>query len=686
MYSITDVLRSNKKLKKKFIRSKSQCSTPLQSSTFNTNQNKLNNSKKSKIKKKLVNVFDDQFSSNIYKKSSCSQLSSSLSMGINDKYNQFEQSIQIAGSHGLSLSNKQISKKYTYALNSIGHDGKKNRKVVLNISKRHCIKKKKSSSKEKHSNWYQKVMDIIGVKENHSSNNLHNKEFKTDESLDYYCSKSVTPLKNVNNKPLEQQILRTSSSPKLNNKSFQPLEHIEDIKDIKNEVIIKSQSYMLYDDSSNSYCNSLYDTCYEVDENKVIESIRSSNDVCKSDSIVGDESIYGKTKNVENKSPQQNQCKILSSSNTTHIKQNTKPLNSINMSCNLDINYSIESCADSLDIKLVNILERCEIPNVDQTFNNQQSVFSESNSKSLILRDVTNKLSDILIKNEITNYDQSLDKSIPNILCNNSSVLHSSYCFEQDTVIYKQNPTDDQSIENASNPKWFFDENMSFITPTKHSLRENSLKDDVMYDSMSLSKNKDITFTLNNDVEKTQTQENSLIDFVDLSPIKCEQNTTIEDLANTFSNSFNDLKKTSKTPRRKRYGTRFQNNFNVIEESFDENVIEVKNSTQKYIDVSQSTQHQQNVQGFRLEPGKKWRRSIIIVRSFIDGNLDHTANVSQNITKGRKWMSTVDEVLRQQSLGNCLIYTNLIVILYFLVCRYYYSSKVRSKQYFQKLN
>ncbi|XP_025421593.1 myb-like protein D [Sipha flava] len=638
------MLRSTKKLKKKFNRSKSQCSTPLQSSTFNTHQNKLNNRKKSKIQKKLVNVFDAQLSSNNYKKSNL-QLNSSSSIGINDRWNQFEQSIQIAGSRGLPSSNKQKSKKYTYALNSIVNNGKKNRKVVLNKSKRHCIKKKKSSSKEKHSDWYQKVMDIIGIKKNYSFNNLHNKdhkneEIKTDKSLENHCSKSATPLKSMNNKPLEQQILSTSSSPKLNNKSFQLLKHIEDIEDI-NEVINKSQqSYELHDDddTSDSYCNSLYDTYYEVNENKIIESIRSSSDVCTSDSIVSDEPFYGKIKTIDNKSPQ----------------QNTSPLNSINISCNLNLNCSIDSCADSLDIKLVNILERCEVPNVDHKFNNQQSVCSESNSKSFILQDVMNRFSDISIKNEITNHDHSLDKSIPNIL-SNSSALQSSYFSEQDTVIYKQNCTNDLSIENPSNSNWFFDESVPLITPSKHSSKENSLKNDIMYDSISLSKSKDITsdFILNDHIQKTQIQENSLID---ISPIKYEQNTTIEDWTNTSCNSFNDLKEinTMNAFRRKRYGTRFQNNFNVIEESFDENEIEIKNSTQKYIDLSQSTQYQQNIQGFRLEPGKKWRRSIIIVRNFIDGNLDQTVNFSQNITRGRKWISTVDEVLRQQAIDTTI--------------------------------
>lgn len=695
-FSLTDTLRSTKKFKSKFYRSRNQCSTPIQSSTYNTYQNKLNNKKKSKIQKNLGSAFDTQVSSNISnisKKSNYSHLNSSdSSTGINYQFNKFENSI-IAGSH---LSKKKIIKKNINTVSSTVNNGIKNRKVVSYKSKRHCIKKKeKSLSKESHSNWYRKVMNIIGDKETHSSKNLHNnehrnEEIKTDQSLENHCFKSDTlvhDLKNVTIKPLEQQLSLTSFN--LNNESFQSFKSIENsplrnefAHDLVSNCIISnksnivedqindmSQSHILTDyNTSDSYCNSLYQTFYEVDENKVIESIRSPNTIYTS--FVGEESLCDKPKAVDCKPSQQNK---IESSLSSIIKQNTLPSDS---SCNLDLNSSIESCADSLDIKLVNILERCRIPNVypnfnqsslpvtniDHKFNKQQSVCRESNSKSFMLQDVTNKFSNISLINEITHNDQS----ISNISRNSSSDSQSSHLgLEQNTVIYKQNCTDEFSKENVDNQNWFFDEKniVPLITPNKCSLKEDSLKDNHLYESISSLTEEDITSdsTLNNYTKNTRIQDNSLIDLIDVSPIKYVQNATIKDQTTTSSNSSENLPITSKinAPRQKRYGTRFLNNFDVIEESFDINEFEVNNSSQKYVDHSQSKQFQQNIPaGFRLEPGKKWRRSIVIVRNFIDGHLDQTANFSQNITKGRKWSSTVDEVLRQQSLGNiCLIYT-----------------------------
>lgn len=576
-------------------------------------------------------------------------------MDINDKHNQFEQSIQIAGSYGLPSSNTQIIKKNMHTINPTFNEDKKNHRIVLNKSKRHSLKKKKKcSSKDISSNWYLKVMKIIDNVETHSSNNLHSnehsdEEIKIDESSENLYSKSLSyELKNVTNKSSEQQMATTSACSNLNNKSSQPLKSIEnstsiiecprdsvsncntsnksiivDVEDIKDEVIDKSKSYILANDITlDSYCNSLYETCYEV------------------------ESLHDKPNAVYNKSPQQNlfEMSVLSSS-STHIKLNPLPLNNFNQSSLLSVT------------------------NIDHKFNDQQSGCCESNSKSVMLEDVTNKFSDISISNEITHYAQSLENSVLNISRNSSSVSQSSYYLEQDTVIQKKNCIDEHSKENLSNQNWIFDEKniVSLITPSKYFLKDDSLKNDDMFGHISCINSEDIT--LNNHTKMTQTPENSLINLIDVSPIKNEINSTIEDDINTFSN----------VSRRKRYGTRFQTNFDVVEESFDDN--EIQSFSPKYVNQSQSTPFQQDTQGFRLEPGKKWRRSIIIVRNFVDGQLDQTANNSQNITRGRKWISTVDEVLRQQSIGNiCLICVNLILI-YFLVCRYYYSSKVRSKQY-----
>ncbi|XP_050541607.1 putative uncharacterized protein DDB_G0282133 [Daktulosphaira vitifoliae] len=123
-----------------------------------------------------------------------------------------------------------------------------------------------------------------------------------------------------------------------------------------------------------------------------------------------------------------------------------------------------------------------------------------------------------------------------------------------------------------------------------------------------------------------------------------------EEECHNFSSNINQ-----NISRHKRYAGRYQNNFNML--SIKESLTEDTNNqtlNEKYLDNSQPICSQQNLPNFRLEPGKKWRRSILIMRSFIDGSIDHTNHFTQNRNKGRNWNSTVDNVLHRQSIDSSI--------------------------------
>lgn len=157
------------------------------------------------------------------------------------------------------------------------------------------------------------------------------------------------------------------------------------------------------------------------------------------------------------------------------------------------------------------------------------------------------------------------------------------------------------------------------------------------------------------------------MDFKNISPVKykeifiSEDQTTISnngDLNDMSENSVLDLFKN--VSRRKRYAGRFTNYFqeDSYKKSADENNDEVQKLNEDLRQYDTIWSQQQNVSVIHLEPGKKWRRSMVILRSFVDGYLDQSTNFIQYTNKGRKWISTVDDVLRQQSMSNvCTIFT-----------------------------
>lgn len=589
---------SIKKLKNKFKLSKKQCSTPLQKSVLFGYRNKVNNisskkkKKNTKIKSNLAHTLSDSYSStssiilnNLHLNSSDSE--------INDKFNPFEESVQISSSHGFMLSNKVPSSRNNYTQDVIFNDHTTYHKPIsIKPKKPNSIKINNPSSKETNLNWYDKVMNV-------------------------FCDEKFNSFEECFNK-----------------------EHI-----IEEIVTLEDNSENLTDSN-----NSLYVSCYQIDENKVIKNTGSPNIVNVTE---GNKSAHN-SKSDDYKLSQLNESdEPLSVNNSGQMTKINNESLSLNSSYNLNLNNSSGFCPDSLDNRLSDILIR-NIKSNTHACSNQTSLVSIEgvslqhkdsqfmpNSECEILT-VTNAFSDIKIDNKTEQNDQFIIEEIElnelgqsfhfpidksnygdNINSNeSSSISQTSSSSEQNcTVICLQNCADINPKENSnSNNVLLNDENIIFL---ENCSQYSSCEENLKY-------NDDIKLSKDCVVDSNQ----------NLSILTDETNIT-------------NILETSKS-RRKRYASRFQNDFKL--ETIDESTNEVYNSTQRYQDHSESIWFQQNTQGFHLEPGKKWRRSIVIVRNFIDQNFDLTTNLTQSITKGRKWNSTVDDVLRQQFISNnCII-------------------------------
>ncbi|XP_060877718.1 uncharacterized protein LOC132950329 isoform X2 [Metopolophium dirhodum] len=697
---------SIKKLKNKFILSKEQCSTPLQKSMLFAHGNKFysmssKKKKKSKLKKNLVHAVNTLNSSKLPLQLEHSHSkNSNILRKINYEYNNpFDESIQISSSHFPPSKKK-------YSENSESNN------QLFNSPNRLCRIKKKNipSSKEKNSNWYQKVMDIFCDEESINVEKSKNQDFMTSEEPLNMCSfepvltseikqlkpleqqKQSLPLSNYNNlsfqslqhlnisssendnhslssldrsksnrknsiitignikeetfeesQPSQPCIHLNISSSRKNNHSLLSLDRsksnrensiitIGNIKEGSIEESQSSQPCILYNKYLSKCANSSYESCYQLDKSKAIEDSRLPNVDYVSVNSLNDEDVFNISNNEDYKLLQLNQYRTPSScKNSTCMIQNKVKKEYTSNSYSLSQDYSKVSSADHLDFRLLNVLDR--IANNKQrpyTQNNQTSLIPYENiglqsddeqfdcctpdSESQILLDVTTKFSDIIIDDKIEQsnksikeeslfgkFDHTLDISLDtsnhkrDIISNNSSILQSSSSLEQDTVIYKQNCTIDML----------------------------HTKENAYYNNQLLN---DKSFELK--THKTT--------------IKCEENTSTKNQINISSseNDTNDILKTNESvfvPRRKRYAARFQS-LEVIEEFNQLDTILTE----------------ENTTVFHLEPGKKWRRSISIVRGCMDRNM----NESINFTKGRKWAYTVDDILRRQSI-NTSIHQNL---------------------------
>lgn len=638
---------SIKKLKNKFILSKEQCSTPLQKSMLFAYGNKFNSisskkRKKTKLKKNLPHTINTLNSPKLPLQIEQSHLNNSnISSKIDFEYNNlFDDSVQISSSHFPPSKNK-------YSENSRSNKS----------SNRVCRLKKKTNpnSKEKNSNWYQKVMNIFCDEESNLEKSRNQDVITTEEHISM-CSfepvltyetikldpieqqKQSLPLSNLNNLPFQSLQYFSKSSPGKDNHNMLSLDcslsnrensviTIDNIKELTIEESQPSQTCTLYYKDLSKCANLSYESCYQLDKSKAIEDNKLSNVNYASVNSLNDKAFVNNPNNEDYKLLQLNKCRTpsLCKNSTRLIQSMVKKEYSSN---SLSQNFS----ADQLDFRLLNILDRIDnnkqgeyaqnnqtslIPfeeNVGLQSDNEQSNCSSLDSESQILLDVTAKFSDIIIDDTIgqceksikkeslfCELDHTLDISLDTsnhkheIISNGSSMLQSSSSLEQDTVIYKKTCTDVLHI------------------------KENADYNNLLLNDKSTELKTDVT------------------------TIKCEEKTNTENQMNISDSVSNDILEINESnlsvtmSRRKRYASRFQG-LDVIEESSQlETIMTEENTTV-----------------FHLEPGKKWRRSISIVRSFMDRNM----NESLNFTKGRKWAYTVDDVLRRQSI-NTSIHQNL---------------------------
>ncbi|XP_050056674.1 uncharacterized protein LOC114130137 isoform X2 [Aphis gossypii] len=671
---------SIKKLKTKRILPQEQCSTPLQKSMMLAYGNKFNSisskkRKKIKSKRNLVHAVNTLNSSELFLNQENSRVNSSnILMNINDEYNNpFDQSVQISSWKYPSLNK--------YSQNSIS-----NNQLLNNSSSLFKIKKKKNPSpKEENSNWYHKVMNIFGDEETITLEKSRNQDtLILEEHIE--SSSDLEPVLTYETKqlkPLEQQKQSLPLSD-LNNISFKSLKHfnksssgkenrsvlslnrskpyaknsiitIDNIKDRTIEESQQNQSYVLCDKYVSKHSESVNDLCesYSVlDESKENENCRLPNVDDVSVNSLNDKPSINKPKNEDDKLFQLNQYETPSSCmNTTPIVQN-KVKSILNNSYSLSQDYSKMSSADPLDFRLLEVFDRIDNnkhssypqnnktslisfnENIGHPSDDYQIVCCSPNSESQELLDVTSKFSDIII-DTIEQYDKSikeenLSEEFDHTICmshdtsnhkhdisnNSSSILQSSSSLEQDTVIYKQNCTDVVcNKENADNDLLLNDNSIELKTSSVcYSKEDISKYNDELCRHTNLSNNKCI------DSEKTDTKNQI-------------------NISNSVSNDLleNNESNLSVIMPRRRYATRFQNLDTIVESTQLETILPEQNTTV-----------------FHLEPGKKWRRSISIVRSFMDRNMDQ----SINLTKGRKWANTVDDILRQQYI-NTSIHQNL---------------------------
>lgn len=703
--------------------------------------------KKTKLKKNLASS-NCSFSSDHSKESDCLYYSNSnLLEEVNDN------SVLISGSHLPKSLNTELSSKNNIHFSY--HERNTLKKSDLNKPKKlYCNNKKiSSSSKEKNSNWYNKVMNIICDNELSFPEGACNKKTQENEEIlplediiedhsfesDNICY--TTETKNIMAKP-SKQIDQISLSPNLKNLSFQSMEYTkrssfrkenqnfrrsQDLKESINCNIIignsdiainESQPCVKYnEDELKLYDNSLYGSYHQCDKNKIIENTGFLRDNCLNTvNINANDDLPVKLpkhelKNVE--LPQINQIKTSPlNPNSICITQNKAQALPFKNSSDLNLNNSHKSFSDNINNKLLKLLESTENNNLITNFNyNQSSLLlyenvnmseNKDDFKSSIVVNVTNKLSNISIDErqhdhfiledsilEVT--DESLKLFVDKSIINDLSSINSSSSLKQDTVIFNDNCSVTYFNKNVDTNVLLNEKSIKALkTSSNYSTNQNIFKcDDInvlnnieivsdstlhtsydfaehLFDSTILYPD---TFQINTSVKNELCNSNE--DFIiNQEKHQSSYNNKLSNLFNKSENTLyekstnciqenisNDKLKTSNVTlnvsRRKRYAGRFKNlNLDTIEEFVDENKMDIQNLTKRNLDYTQSTLS--HTPRFRLEPGKKWRRSINIVRNLVDGNLDHT-NLTQNTTKGRKWISTVDDVIKQQSIGSVYI-------------------------------
>lgn len=700
--------------------SKEQCSTPLLKSIPFSHNNKMNTissdgkRKKNKMKKNLAHNFNSPYYSSLN--------NTNLSEKMNDK------SVLISGSIRPKLLNKEPSSKNNNNQNVFSNDYEaeicckpitnkhsksyKNNNWYKEVMAVIHDEEFEKSCHEKHSNR-DVILSNKSLEDNSSEPVIIYPEVKSSTTKSLKQQKQLSSNSDLNKMSLQFiKDINKCSFEKENHDSTLDCSKAHIYKGVIDEANKKSQSFELCDENvSIPYDNSLYESCYLFDEKEEIGnntslSAKISVDTSKNilpqiNELETSPPSYNNSTNILNKfdpSPLYSSCVLDSSnSNVSNVKLSNKLELNENNRLNSDVSSNHTSLLSSENINLESI--------------NNHIICETFNFESLTLVDVTNG---IKIDEENEKYDQfifeeSISQEFDQPLCSsfNKSILQSSSSLEQITAIYKQNSIDINSKENtdpnnvslvekdmlktssefSSNNSFKYNDVINLSNNRKidsdHNTLQNSSQDEFdtichsntfqfdMKNELSNSNNSCIIinqekfYPINDQSSCLFNQSEDISGFENISNIKYENNTIIGEHTTVDDTEFDNDLDTSKSnlsknvSRQKRYAIRFN-----AEKVFDENNIEVQNSTTRYLNQNQSILSPLNAPGFRLDPGKKWRRSMIIMRNFIDGNLNQTSNCTLNNTKGRKWISTIDDVLRQQYIGNSIHLIKYIFIMF----------------------
>lgn len=711
VFSVTP--SSEKKTKNFNFPKKVICSTPLHRSPSFAYGKKYNTYSSTNLKKKntsktnrnLGHAFNISYSLEVIKTPDYSYLNGpSLSSRMNDEHKLIDKSVLLSGCNLLPPSNIKLvlknksTKNATYGYNQLETE-KYHKSNLKKPSESHVRinKKKNSTSKKKESNWCKNTMDILQKKIPSTSKELSNINHDIIEEItnlekslgNYnYETKNLSTLEQQNKSPYPDLISNTS---------FQYINNINKSsseEDYSSATDLTKDGPRSYDtDKSKLSNNSLYVSC----SNHFDENTKSP----KTDYITIMNISANSQISVDAHTEVNNKLSELVCDNPCMLDNDVEFNRSF-----FNLDNSNKSPIDVLDIELLNksvqnmnnksnisVYNENSFESVNLSCDN--SVCSASDSESVYLLDITNKLFDVTIDQHATIYKTNLTDSkenIDNLFLNeeNNDVLleRSETCslqhndiYQESNISYNRSIILNQLLNTSSfEMSKYFDNTIC---------RSDSSQLDISVKSKSI--NSDYSSIVNQKPDEFNSDQSSLfnqlkddsIDFDNISFIKSNENTQYKDQANNLDNISDDnlasiTSNLSQSARRKRYAFRFSSCINnIIKESDDENQIDVQNSTKTYLNYTQSIMPQKNVPLLRLEPGKKWRRSMIIVRNFIDGNLDQTSHFTENIFKHRKWSSTVYDILQQQSIGNVskiLLMLNILLIS-LVICRFQFSSK-----------
>lgn len=716
---------SEKKTKNFHFPKKVICSTPLQTTpsfacgkTFNTySSTNLKKKNISKTNRNLGHAFNISYSLEVIKTPDYSHLSGpSLSSRINYEHRLINKSVLLSGCNLLPPLNKKLvlknkfTKNETYGYNQLEAE-KYHKSNLKKPSKSHIrIKKKKNSTKTKESNWCKNTMDILQKKIPSPSKELFNINHdiideitNLEKSLVDYNHESITALCDTKNLSTSEQQNKSPYPDLISNTSFQYIkntnkssseEDCSSATDFTNDGAIRwSQSNDA--DKSKLSNNSLYVSCsYHLDE---------STESPKSDYMTIINVSANSQISVDTHTGVNNKLSELVCDNPPCMLKNDVEFN---RSClNLDnlnkspINFDlVDESVQNINRSNMCVYNENSFQSVNLSYDS--SVCPASDSESVCLLDITNKLSDVKIDQHASIYKTNFTESkenIDNVFLieeNNDVSLETSFkhpseiCSVQHNDIYRESNISsnnsiilNQFLNNSSLEMSKYLDNTIYHSDSSL-LNVNVKSKSIISDDSSIVNQ--IPDELNSDQSSLFSQlKDDSTDFDNKPLIEFNEDTQYGHKANNLNDiSYDNLgsitPNLSQSTRRKRYAFRFSSCINnIIEESDDENQIDVQNSTKTHLNYTQSILPQKNVPLLRLEPGKKWRRSMLIARNFIDGNLDSTSYFTGNIFKNRKWSSTLDDIMQQQSIGNVskilLIFNVLLISL--VICRFQFSSK-----------